>query len=134
MLEYRKYEPSDRKAVLALDLREIEIMEGRASTGLSTQEALLLSIEISDLVYVMLHDDEICGVFGLAITPLLGKTVGAPWLLTSEIPHSCRASFWKHSKQLLREYEERCDVSVSALHSTNTLHSTEHRTSLLWSS
>jgi hypothetical protein len=52
MLTYRKYEESDRKAVLALDLREIEIMEGRASTGLSTEEALLLSIEISDLVYV----------------------------------------------------------------------------------
>jgi hypothetical protein len=113
MLEYRKYEPSDLKAVLALDFRPIEIEEGRASTGLVTSEALLLSIEISDLVYVMIHDGEICGIFGLAITPLLNKTVGAPWLLTSEIPHSCRASFWKHSKHLLREYEERCDVLMN---------------------
>ncbi len=77
---FREYTPRDFNTVLGLQLREADINEIQAVTGVSPKEALQVAIPHTTHPYVIIHKGQIEGVFGCEDC---GET-GAPWFLTTE--------------------------------------------------
>jgi len=112
MLEYREFTKDDFEAVMALDLRAIELREARAFTGADPEEVLALSIANSCFLWVATYESKICGVFGLTIQEFEGGILGTPWFVSNEVPFSTRKSrglFLRTSKQIVLLMQGICD-------------------------
>lgn len=73
-----KYQHGDAEWLLSRGLREADKREAKAITGGTPEQALLISIEASELVVSMFRDDNIMAIFGVAQSI---NGAGAPWLL-----------------------------------------------------
>ena len=99
MAHIRLYHPSDAGEVVSLNLRQADVDEIVAATGLTPSECLEYSIESSEYVWVIIHDmGHIVGVFGLSSTKdINGNPVGVPWLLSTDDLKDFRYAFSKYS-------------------------------------
>lgn len=123
-LEYREFTAADFDEVVDLQLREIEVREGRASLGMESLEALSLSISTSRHLWVITYKGKICGVFGLAIQ---GET-GIPWLLSNEVPFSLQSNrglFLRESRKVVEYMKTKCDLLTNSV-------SIENHESIRW--
>jgi hypothetical protein len=124
-LTYREFVPSDFEEVMALDLRPIEVREGRASTGEEPLELLALSLARSCYLWVATINEKICGFFGLAVYTEEGVTYGTPWFLSNDLPfavHSNRGLFLKSSKRIVLFMKSKVDVLMNIV-SLENVHS-----------
>jgi hypothetical protein len=115
-LEYREFTKDDFEDVMALDLRDIELREGRATTGEEPMERLALSISLSRYLWVITYRGEICGIFGLAVNKEEGVIYGTPWMLSNDLPfatHSNRGIFLRSSKQIVLFMKSKVDVLMN---------------------
>jgi hypothetical protein len=123
-LEYREFLPSDFEAVMALELRPIELREGWAAHGLHHEEALALTLASSQYIWVMTYNEKVCGVFGLATHGALG----IPWLLSNELPFILsknRGLFLRTSRQIVMLMQSRVDKLMNIV-------SLENQESVRW--
>jgi hypothetical protein len=89
----RPYTPEDRDTVLNLRLQQADLDEMVAAHGVEPKYIIAMSLDISELLWVIIHDDNIEGVFGLA-----GKDeVGVPWLLMTDKSKEFRYAFLTQS-------------------------------------
>ena len=93
MAHIRLYTPADEEEVNSLQLRQADIDELTAATGLSPEECLQASLNNSEIAWVIVHKDKIAGVFGLCST----NEVGIPWLLATEALVEFKYAFLKYS-------------------------------------
>lgn len=94
--------PEDLQSIFALDLREADVEEIKASTGYNPVEALRFSIDLSEKVWVVIHEDKIEGVFGV----VRKETGGVPWFVATDKFKEFRWTFAKESKKLVKELLE----------------------------
>jgi hypothetical protein len=106
---FRPIEATDIPEILAMNLRQEDKEEVRASAGLEPVEALSSSILHSNEVSVILIAGEIVGLFGLA--PLPGVSdVAAPWMLATDALFSkegVRSLFAQQSKEVVEKMFEK---------------------------
>lgn len=97
-----QYTPFMRGEVLNMKLREQDIEEVKASNGLAPVEALKISLDVSDKIWVARYKDKIIAVFGRAIHPEDSR-VGIAWLLGTDELSQCRKSFMKYSYAMVQK-------------------------------
>ena len=118
---YRPYNPkTDYEEVINLQLRQSDIDEIRASSGLTPKEALIISLSVvptGDL-FVVIHDNKIEGVFGV-------ETNGVVWFLATDKFKEFAYSFAKESKKWVQVMLEK----YSFLHNYVSIH---HQESIQW--
>lgn len=122
MLEYRELRKDDFEAVMALELRPIEIREGQAAHGAEADELLAASIACSRYAWVITYRGKVCGVFGLALRhdPLEDVTIGVPWLLSTESTFSVhRGLFLRTSKDVVDFMRSKCDLLTNFVSEEN---------------
>src|SRR5690625_1598985 len=100
MTYYKRMEDHEILSVLALDLRQADKDELKASAGdIPVSEALLLSLQASVEAWVVVHDGRIEAVFGVSE----GATeYGVPWFLATDKFSEFRISFAKESREVVR--------------------------------
>ena len=107
---------------MALELRPIEMREGRALTGQNPMDVLALSLSRPSPCYlwVVTYWDKICGVFGLT---LFEEGLGVPWFVSNEVPFSDYASrglFLRKSRDLVSFMKSRCTHMINYVSLENT--------------
>jgi hypothetical protein len=120
MLEYRELRKEDFEAVMALELRPIELKEGQVAHGLPTDELLADSIASSSYAWVITWRGRVCGVFGLALHKGPELTVGVPWLLSNEAPFRVASGlFLRTSKDIVEFMRTKCDLLTNIVSEAN---------------
>lgn len=111
MLTFRRFTEEDWLKIYELDPRDIDRREAWAALGLEFREALVFSINQSKHVYVLLHDGKVCGVFGLAVHTIDGKTIGVPWFTSDDRPFlgENRWTFLRGSIDIINVFFEEVD-------------------------
>jgi hypothetical protein len=102
---------------LAPRMRPAEVDEVRASGGRAPLGALLAALEISAVARTALFDGEVAcmwGVVTLRRSSLVGS-VGAAWLLTSDLVERYPKVFWRGCKAELPLLFESWDLLVNAI-------------------
>lgn len=85
-----------------MDLRQADKDEILAATGHGPAQGILYSINVSERVWVVIHDDEIEGVFGVARS----ESWGIPWFLATDKFNEFRLTFAKESKRFVKSLLE----------------------------
>lgn len=98
MAHYRPLRPDDLPSVFALDLRQDDVDEIRAATGLDPEMGLLYSIAVSEHVWVVVHEGNIEGVFGVAYL----NPGAQPWFVATDKFKEFRWAFAKESKKFVK--------------------------------
>lgn len=96
---------NDDIRALAPVLRQADIREIRAATGLGPSAGLKASFDYSDQCYFATYDDQPLALFGIA-TDMQDQTLGVPWLLGADLLADCRISLLRLSKAYLAEWGE----------------------------
>ncbi len=92
-------EESDFDTVLNLNLRQPDVDELRASLGLETKDALLFSLSVSKYTWVLIHDEKIEAVFGLAEH---SPEIGVPWFVATDRFDEFKFFFARYSKKVIK--------------------------------
>lgn len=102
--------------VLSLDLRQADREEAKAFVGVPPMEALVYCLEDSVDVWVVIHEDKIEGVFGVALVP--GH--GVPWFVATDKFREFRITFAKESKTVVRSLLKRYEKLINFVDSRHT--------------
>jgi len=86
----------DMEIVHNLKLRQKDIDELYASTGLPPKEALIQCVDSLKNTWVVIHNDKIEGVFGVHGYPF-NSTIGVPWFLATDEFDNFRFWFARYS-------------------------------------
>ena len=95
MMYHRELEQGDIPRLLKLQLRQADQDEIRAALEMDPVVALAKSIEVSDWVRVILIQDEIVGIFGVAGV--------VPWFMASDRIYEHKLTFLKQSKRIIQQ-------------------------------
>lgn len=90
---------------LAPKLRQADIDEIKAASGMEPLEAMLDSIRHSGIAKVALVDEEVVCIFGVA-SPSLTSPYGSPWFLTSDVIVHHTKPFLRASKDYMRSIKK----------------------------
>jgi hypothetical protein len=113
---FRRTKPEDIKP-LAENLRKADIEELAASTGLSPEVALRLSILSSkEANTIVLEDGTVVGVFGVS---KISDIVGCPWLVGTDLLPTIRTAFLRGSTKWIREKNDEFPVLTNFVHANN---------------
>lgn len=116
MATFRQTKPEDIKP-LAENLRKADIEELAASTGLTPEVALRLSVSVSEEANtIVLEDGTVVGIFGLSH---MSDTVGCPWLVGTDLLPTIRTAFLRGSKAWIEEKNEEYPVLTNYVHAKN---------------
>lgn len=123
---YRLYdEETDKEKVINLKLREADINEIRASSGLSPEDALLFIVNFcKEDLYVVIHDNELEAIFGVTKSPS-DSSEGTPWFLSTSKFKEFSISFAKESRKVIREMQKKYLTLSNYVHSS-------HQESIEW--
>lgn len=91
----------DDAAALAASMRQEEVAEVLASSGLGPLEALVQSMEASSESWAVFFDGHLACIWGIAPLTMLGPRVGGAWLLTTPVVERYAKDFWRECKRLL---------------------------------
>lgn len=92
--------PEFRLKAIQMCLNPADAAEVQAAAGIPTSEAIRASIDSSDHSWVMFHEGEVFGVFG--ITESNGW--GIPWMLTTDRLKEFNRQFLKGSLEVVAEW------------------------------
>lgn len=92
---------------LAVLLREADDDECQRAGFEDGAEAIMDSMERSDVCYVALNGEVPLAIWGLVLGPCL-SFIGCPWLLTSSEIEQHKLSFLKVSRRVISQFSERC--------------------------
>lgn len=119
---YRPMVLSDFIEVTSMRLRQADIEEVEAATGLGWQTALLNAVRCSTHTWVIIYDNRIEGVFGLGE---YGPTVGVPWLLATN-------RFASFSYRLARQSGEVVELMLGLYPTLTNRVYAKHRDAIRW--
>jgi hypothetical protein len=94
---YRLFQEADRETVMKLKLRASDEAEVKAAFDGSIEEALTSTLANSEIVWVVIHKDQIEGLFGLDVRP----GYGVPWFVATDKFSDFAFSFVKESKKVI---------------------------------
>lgn len=116
----RDYCPGDLE-YLTENLREADVAELYAATGLPTYETLKLSIEVSDIIKIIDFDGYPSGIYGAT---QISDNYGSIWMVATDNIYNHRMKFLKHCKSGIRELFQhtQCDMLMNYTHAANTAH------------
>lgn len=110
------YVPTMRDEVINLKLRQADILELLASTGTTPSDAIDVSLEVSEIAWVIKHEGKIEGVFGLS----KGDGCGIPWLLLTDKVNEFRHAFLKYSWDVIEIMLSRYEILTNFVDSRHT--------------
>lgn len=122
-LGFRAYTEQDYEAVMALELRPIELREGWAISGMDYRDTLALSISLSQPqdLWVSTVGGEVSGIFG--ITLFEEGEMGVPWFVSNTKTFATRTNqklFLRYSRDFIEWMEYRCTYMVNVISTENT--------------
>lgn len=118
---YRRFEPSDLEDVLSLELRQKDIDEAWAFSGIDPTLALAWSLKNSEEKWVVVHKGKIEGVFG--VVP--GKGYGIPWFVATNKFNKFRITFAKTSQEVVA-------MLLKRYHTLMNFVDSRHKASIRW--
>ena len=114
---FRPSKPED-VYVLSPKIRQVDVDEVYATTGLGIQHGLIASYQTSDETFTMIADDgDLVGMFGIAHTP--DPLVSVVWMLCTERLPQYSKSFIKLSKQWVIEQNKKHSVLMNYVDARN---------------
>jgi hypothetical protein len=113
----RKCKPGDTE-IVAEYMRQDDIAEVSASSGLSPLEALTLSVKYSTLAWSIHINDEPVGMFGVSATSSLADD-GSPWLLGTDRILEIYRPFLKQSRAYVQQMLDRHSFLVNYVDERN---------------
>lgn len=99
----------DHIEFVAEHMREDDINEVYASSGLSPYVALRFSCKMSDPCYTGTADDEPVCIFGVVPKSMLSDT-GVPWLLGTDAVSRHARAFLRRNKKVVKQWRERFEL------------------------
>ena len=99
---YRSFKTEDYIEVLNMQLRELDIEELEAATGLNWKDAFKWSIRNSKHTWVIIYNRKIEGVFGLGDN----DCIGVPWFVATNKFDSFSFAVGKQSKEIIKMFLE----------------------------
>lgn len=97
---------------LAPRMREADALEVRRSAGFAPLEAIVRSMLASgDRAHTLWLDGQVAAMFGLSRPETL-KSVGIPWLLTSDLVERAPVSLMRLGLATVAEWSRDCDALV----------------------
>jgi len=114
--------PTVKDDVLALAprLRQADIDEVKAASGLDPLTALTLSLQISPLCFTVFGDGLQLAMFGAK--PEDNPTIGRIWMLGSDEIHDHRFGFLRKSREWVDYLQERHPLLYNYIDARNTVH------------
>ena len=109
----------DRLVHISENMREADRIEVWASHKMTPIEAVINSVELSDMVSVAVYKTKPCAVFGLVKRDLLTGT-GCPWLLGTDDIDLCKRDFILHKREGVKEMLTHCRRLENYVHVANT--------------
>jgi len=122
-LGFRPYTEQDYEAVMALELRPLEIREGWAVSGMNYLTTLALSISLSEPqdLWVSTVGGEVSGIFGITIFE--EGEMGVPWFVSNSKTFATRTNqklFLRYSRDIIEWMEFRCAYMINVISLKNT--------------
>lgn len=105
---------------IAENMREADVREVWLSSHMSPYEALRRSLEVSELAFTIVHEDQPIGMFGVRCQSLLGK-VGIPWLLGTDKIREVRRQFIYEGPRWIEVLQGDYRVLMNYVHADNAM-------------
>lgn len=119
MIEVHQTVPEDVDA-LAPRLRQADIDEIRAASGLDPQTALILSRQVSSMCFTVFGEGRQIAMFG--VRPEENPSIGRIWMLGSDEIHDHRFGFLRRSKSWVDFLQDRYPILYNYIDARNSVH------------
>lgn len=119
MIEIHQTIPEDVEA-LAPRLRQADIDEIRAASGLDPETALRLSRQVSSLCFTVFGESKQIAMFGVRAED--NPSIGRIWMLGSDEIHDHRFGFLRMSKPWVALLQERYPILYNYIDARNSAH------------
>lgn len=119
MIEVHQTVPKDVDS-LAPRLRQADIDEIRAASGLDPETALTLSRQVSSMCFTVFGDGKQIAMFG--VRPEENPSIGRIWMLGSEEIHDHRFGFLRRSKSWVDFLQDRYPILYNYIDARNSVH------------
>lgn len=119
MIEIHQTIPEDVEA-LAPRLRQADIDEIRAASGLDPETALRLSRQVSSLCFTVFGEGKQIAMFGVRAED--NPSIGRIWMLGSDEIHDHRFGFLRMSKPWVALLQERYPILYNYIDARNSAH------------
>lgn len=120
------YEQVDASVLIEMALRQSDIIEMQATSGLGPKEGLMRSISVSDWWRAAINEEgKIVAVFGVAPVDLGLPGVGSPWFLATDEAEEHPQHVYRQAKRWVEMMQEQYPVLVNFV-------DVRHKSALQW--
>lgn len=108
------FETIDPSELVQMQLRESDILEMKATSGLAPKEGLLKAVEVSDWWRAIKDEKgQVLAVFGVSQIPGVLSGTGSPWFLATDAAMQYRIHFFRLARKWLDRMQEEYPVLVN---------------------
>jgi len=119
MIEARLAEPKDA-FLLGPRMRQEDVDEVKACSGLFPAEALLLGVEKSVECYTLWAGDQPLAMYGIVEDQ--NPSIGCIWLLGSDLIYEHRVAFLRISRPWIERFQSQYPILYNYIDARNTVH------------